>query len=491
MPTKEIDVMHLAGLIALIGLPFSKSKNALFGPYHVAAILAHMVRNGVCANAAIASFWAEAGKDPHKEIKRRDRRKVRFPTDQWLFRLFGSISPEEMEERCDLMLDAQMKIIRGAGIMNDAVIDIVDVHNVPHYGKKKDKHVVRTKHKNGTGKAESYATLLTTSGDYPYCTAVTRLFAKRTKADIVAKLLDARARRGIGALITMLDRGFFTVAVMQAFADRGLHFIMGAVRTAAVKKALDEYIAGTRKAVSRCTIRSGKKSFTFTLCIVEKTEVKKGKEKKVHVLYATNLPDAVVYAPGFDIDELYGKRWDIESNYRKVEEVRLRTVSRDHSARTFFFFMSPVFLNMWAAYNQREKAAREAAEAAAPEEGPRQADQAPASAGCEGKEEEEAEEPAAAADDEEDEQGEKEEEGDKESKPADLGGGGGAPDHGKIVRLAAEVQNRPKRKYYKISLIFIIDIAAKFRESILSWSYYRNKITRRIEEFVESMAAAH
>ncbi len=490
MPTKEIDVMHLAGLIALIGLPFSKSKNALFGPYHVAAILAHMVRNGVCANAAIASFWAEAGKDPHKEIKRRDRRKVRFPTDQWLFRLFGSISPEEMEERCDLMLDAQMKIMRGAGIMNDAVIDIVDVHNVPHYGKKKDKHVVRTKHKNGTGKAESYATLLTTSGGYPYCTAITRLFAKRTKADIVAKLLDGRARRGIGALITMLDRGFFTVAVMQAFADRGLHFIMGAVRTAAVKKALDEYIAGTRKAISECTIRSGKKSFTFTLCIVEKTEVKKGKEKKVYVLYATNLPDAVVHAPGFNIDELYGKRWDIESNYRKVEEVRLRTVSRDHSARTFFFFMSPVFLNMWAAYNQREKAAREAAEAAAPEEGPRQADQAPASAGCEGKEEEEVEEPAAAADDEEDEQGEKEEEGDKESKPADLGGGG-APDHGKIVRLAAEVQNRPKRKYYKISLIFIIDIAAKFRESILSWSYYRNKITRRIEEFVESMAAAH
>ena len=282
MPTKEIDVMHLAGLIALIGLPFSKSKNALFGPYHVAAILAHMVRNGVCANAAIASFWAEAGKDPHKEIKRRDRRKVRFPTDQWLFRLFGSISPEEMEERCDLMLDAQMKIMRGAGIMNDAVIDIVDVHNVPHYGKKKDKHVVRTKHKNGTGKAESYATLLTTSGGYPYCTAITRLFAKRTKADIVAKLLDGRARRGIGALITMLDRGFFTVAVMQAFADRGLHFIMGAVRTAAVKKALDEYIAGTRKAISECTIRSGKKSFTFTLCIVEKTEVKKGKEKKVY-----------------------------------------------------------------------------------------------------------------------------------------------------------------------------------------------------------------
>ena len=363
MPTEEFDVTHLAGLVALVGLPFSTKRNALFGPWHVAAILASMVRNAVCANAAIASIWAEFSKDPHGEIKQKGRRKTRFPTDQWLFRLFGAISPEEMEERCGLMLDAQMRIIRGAGIMTEAVIDIVDIHNVPHYGKKKSRHVVRTKHKDGTGKVESYATLLTTSGDYPCRTAATRVYAKRTKADIAAKLIDDRARRGVKALLTMLDRGFFAVDVMRAFDDRNLHFVMGAVRTAAVKRALAEHAAGTRKAVSRCTIRSGKKSATFTLVIVEKTEVKDGKEEKVHVLYATNLPDEVLGYPGFDIDELYAKRWDIESHYRKVKEARLRTVSRDHGARTFFFFMSLAFLNMWYMYNQREKNAREAAAA--------------------------------------------------------------------------------------------------------------------------------
>ena len=134
MPDEEYDVTHLAGLIALVGLPFSKKKNALFGPWHVATILSNMMRNGVCANVAIASIWAEFGKDPHKEIKHKGKRKTRFPTDQWLFRLFGAISPEEMEERCDLMLNAQMKIMRGAGMMTEAVVDIVDVHNVPHYG---------------------------------------------------------------------------------------------------------------------------------------------------------------------------------------------------------------------------------------------------------------------------------------------------------------------------------------------------------------------
>ena len=327
MPDREIDEEDLAGLIALVGLPFSKKRNALFGAFHVATILVYMVRNGICANAAIAAFWADAGRDPHREIKSRSRSKIRFPTDQWLFRLFGQQSPEELEERCDLMLDAQMKVARGAGIMREAVIDIVDVHNVAHYGKAKDKRIVRTKHKDGTSRAESYATLLTTSGDYPYCTAATRIVAKRSKADMVSKLLDDRARRRIRSVLTMLDRGFFTVGVMKAFASRRLHFVMGATRTAAVKKALAEYIAGERGAVSRCTIRSGSESFEFTFVVVEKEEVdKKTKErKKVHVLYATNLPDEVINAPGFNIDELYGKRWDIECY---VKNTRILPVGR-------------------------------------------------------------------------------------------------------------------------------------------------------------------
>ena len=159
--------------------------------------------------------------------------------------------------------------------------------------------------------------MLTTSDEYAYCTAATRVVDKRTKGDIVSKLLDDRARRGIRAVVTLLDRGFFTVAVMKAFAKRGQRFVMGATRTAAVKRAVEEYVAGTRKAMSRCTMRSGKDAFEFTLVIVEKIEVNDGKET-VLVLYATNLPDKVLRAPGFDIDKLYDKRWDMETHYRKL-----------------------------------------------------------------------------------------------------------------------------------------------------------------------------
>lgn len=477
MPTEEIDEVHIASLIALVGLPFSKKRNALFGPFHVAAIIAYMVRNNICANAAIAAIWADMRKDPRKEIKLKSKRKVRFPTDQWLFRLFGSMSPEEIEERCDLMLDAQMRVARGAGMMNEAVIDIIDIHNIQHYGKTKDKHIVRAKSKDGTSKAESYATLLTTSGNYPMCTAATRVRAKRTKGDMVGKLLDDRARRRIRSVITMLDRGFFSVAVMKAFKT-GQHFVMGAVRTPAVKKALAEYVAGDRNSVSKCTIRSGKESYTFTLVIVEKTETDKdGKEEKVHVLYATNLPDVVINAPGFDIDELYDKRWDIETHYRKLEELRPKTVSRDHGARTFFFFAAAAMLNMWAMYNHQqkeidEKAAAERARRAgsggacepAPEPAPRGecSDAVGGSAECEpgpapGPGADGAEAPA-----------------DDEVALAD-----------EIVRLALKVQKRPKRKYYKIQLIFLMDVVAKFRESILSWRYLRHRISRRIEAFLE------
>ena len=83
-----------------------------------------------------------------------------------------------------------------------------------------------------------------------------------------------------------------------------------------------------------------------------------------------------------------------------------------------------------------------------------------------------------------------EEEDDQGSKPADPGGGG-APGHGEILRLATEAQNRPKRKYYKIGLIHLVGIVAKFREHTLLWRCRRNRIARRIEEFLESAASAH
>lgn len=489
---------QFAALIAIACLPFSKEKNAIFGAFHMATIVAYMLRHGMCANAAIAAFWADIRIDPKVEIKKKDKKKIRFPTDQWLFKLLGSISPEEMEERCDLMLDAQMNVLRDAGVMREVVIDIIDIHNIAHYGgrkkkkeeRDKDKYVVRTKAKNGTSRAESYATVLTTSGDYPYCAAATRVVAKRAKSDIVSKLLDDRARRGINAVLTLLDRGFFTVGVMKAFAGRGLHFVMGAVRTAAVKRALDEYIAGKRGAVSRCTIHSGRESFEFTLIIVEKIEEdeKTKEKKKVHVLYATNLPDEIINAPRFDVDELYAKRWDIETHYRKLEEVRPRTVSRSHGARTFFLFTAAVALNMWSMYNQQKNDEVNRAE---PQGGPPAAadagrdDPAPAAGAAADQEKEEGEREG----DGEDDDAEEEEEGGAEPG-ADAGPrGDSAPERDEIVRLALSVQNRPKRKYYKRSKIFFIGVAAEYRDVITSWRYHRLRISRRIEGFMESRAA--
>ena len=487
MPNMETARDHFTAYIDAGNFPFSKSKNRIFGPFQLAAILAYMILYSVCANTAIAAFWADAGIDPKKEIKRKSKRKVRFPTDQWLFKLLGSISPEEMEERCDLMLDAQMRVIRDASMMKDIVIDIIDVHNIAHYGKKDkdDKHIVRTKAKDGTSRAESYATVLTTSGDYPYCAAATRVVAKRSKSDIVSKLLDDRTRRGINSVLTLLDRGFFAVGVMKAFADRGRYFLMGAVRTASVKRALDEYIAGEREAISRCTIRSGRESFEFTLIIVEKIEVdeKTKEENKVHILYATNLPDEIINAPGIDIDKLYGKRWDIETHYRKLEEVRPRTVSRSHGARTFFFFCAAVALNLWSMYNQRENDALGRANpvgaAGAGAGGP----PPPSAAVPEGGEEEGGEE-----------EGGEEEGGEEEGGNTDAPAGSGSDDcaigRGEIVCLALKVQNREKREYHKIAKIYFVGFAASFRKVILSWHYYRHKVARRIEEFWQSSASA-
>ena len=168
--------------------------------------------------------------------------------------------------------------------------------------------------------------------------------------------------------------------------------------------------------------------------------------------------------------------------------------------------MGDILLNMWAMYNQRQKrmiddenerrARREEGKSAAGEKGERGGDPAPPHPATRGEKEEGEEEPAGVgsgsggkADEEEEEE---EEDGAPCPEPCDHSEGedDDAPECDEIVRLAVRVQNRPKRKYYKISKIFLIGIAAKFRSIMLSWWYECGRFGRRIERFLASLAAA-
>ena len=110
--------------------------------------------------------------------------------------------------------------------------------------------------------------------------------------DVMSKLLEKCSELRIRSSRVLLDRGFFSVDVIQTLNLYGKAFIMPAIKGPRTKKAIMEHANKKRPAVSEYTMTSREGYVaTFTLVILKKTpepdEVKKEADR--HVVFATNV----------------------------------------------------------------------------------------------------------------------------------------------------------------------------------------------------------
>ena len=150
------------------------------------------------------------------------------------------------------------------------------------------------------------------------------------------------------------DREFFSTSVIGTLRSKNVQFLMPATRTKGIKKAISEFEAGKRDAVSQRVLTSGdagKEPEEFTLIILER-EDKKGR-KVIHA-FATSVSVDVVC--GFKRDQMtgaeafveqYRARWSIETGYRCIESMRPRTTSREESVRVLLLFAPILLFNAW------------------------------------------------------------------------------------------------------------------------------------------------
>ena len=170
-------------------------------------------------------------------------------------------------------------------------------------------------------------------------------------SDTISKLIDGCTKKGIRIGMLTVDREFFSTAVIGALRSKNIQFLMPATKTKGIKKAISEFEAGKRDAVSQHVLTSsvaGKESEEFTLIILER-EDKKGR-KVIHA-FATSIPIDVVC--GFKRDQMtgaeafveqYRARWSIETGYRCIESMRPRTTSREESVRVLLLLFMPILL---------------------------------------------------------------------------------------------------------------------------------------------------
>ncbi len=165
--------------------------------------------------------------------------------------------------------------------------------------------------------------------------------------EVVSGLMADCRKQGIMIKSLKIDREFFSVDIMDMLEREGIPFMVPAIKTKGVKKAVKEFEDGWRKAVSRHSIDSGRDTAEFTLIIQKK--------KNGHFTPATNatVPQVLGFESGsltgaHGFAEQYRLRWGVEAAYKDYESLRPRTTSRNESVRMLLLFF-PIFIyNAWA-----------------------------------------------------------------------------------------------------------------------------------------------
>ena len=157
-----------------------------------------------------------------------------------------------------------------------------------------------------------------------------KLFLRgQSNSQTVSELIERCRRKGIAIRSLKMDREFFTVDIMNMLDAAGITFMVPAIKTPGVKRAINEFRQGVRDAVSRHPLTSADGSTAeFTLIILDKGD------GKFHA-FATNasMGDVLAYNSGImegveGFAEEYRSRWGVETAYKDYESARPRTTSR-------------------------------------------------------------------------------------------------------------------------------------------------------------------
>jgi hypothetical protein len=229
----------------------------------------------------------------------------------------------------------------------------IDLHLTPYYGEpfEDPKEIYRSQAKKGTNDFHAYASAYVVQHGQRYTVALTPVERGEDMKDVVQRLLRQAARAGVRPRLLLLDRGFYSVAVIRYLQQARVPFLMPAVargrRPADGKPAtgIRTFRCWKKGGWDEHTLVSGKRKATVSIGVYCGNY--RGQWKR-HGRYAW------VYAYwGFQpatprwLADTYRLRFGIESSYRQLNEARIKTCTRNPVVRFFFVAVALLLRNVW------------------------------------------------------------------------------------------------------------------------------------------------
>jgi len=231
----------------------------------------------------------------------------------------------------------------------------VDLVALPYHGtvdEAQQDEVCRSKAKCGTTHFFTYATAYAVVRGRRYTLAMCRVRAKQTMDHVLRTLLARLVTLGIRMKLLLLDRGFYSVRVIQDLITGEVPFMMPAVKRGK-KPTTPEGPTGTHALAAEkqshwatYTLKSAKEGHVnFDLAVVcHNTRGHRGRHQREALLYATW---GLKHRPLSWIRATYRSRFGIESSYRQSHQARIRTSSRKPALRLLFMGVALVLRNVW------------------------------------------------------------------------------------------------------------------------------------------------
>ncbi len=149
----------------------------------------------------------------------------------------------------------------------------------------------------------------------------------------------------------MLDREFFSAAVISGLDAAGVRYVIPCKNTDTVVATINEHDDGKGKRKEVESVISGAAlSAQYTMVITKRRKKGSGRTKAENLPAHERLIGFATNVPGIDPDE-YSRRWEIETGYRMIENARVRTHSKSPAARMPCLAYSAAVFNAWVMAN--------------------------------------------------------------------------------------------------------------------------------------------
>ena len=230
----------------------------------------------------------------------------------------------------------------------------IDLVLIPYHGQPMldPSEIFRSQAKSGTSHFHAYATAYVNYRGQRYTLALTLVERGEKMPDVLKRLLRRVSALGIGVRMVLLDRGFWSVAVIRYLHQARYPFLMPVVLRGR-KDGHKDGPSGTRVFALRkrggwdeYTVKAGNgQKATVAICIhCRNYNGQWGRHGRQRLVYAfwKITPTSTRW-----VRETYRKRFAIETSYRQLHQGRARTCTRNPLVRLLLVGVALVLRNVW------------------------------------------------------------------------------------------------------------------------------------------------